>query len=226
MSYILHLETATPNCSVALSQNGKLLALVEASADRYLHAEKLHEFIQEVLRQGAVRPSALAAVSVSEGPGSYTGLRIGVAAAKGLCFSLGIPMIAILTNAVLANQAIEKYPNHTPIALTDARRMEVYATTFSKGGVAQNQTTAVVLAPDSFAEWYAQAPLVFIGDGAAKYAEVYTGPEAVFENTFPSAAFLVQPATQAFDAKKFVNLAHYEPFYLKNFEAGPRKKIF
>lgn len=167
--YILCLETATTNCSVAIGESGKIVALREDNNDQYSHAEKLHVFIDELLSETGLEPGDLSAVAVSEGPGSYTGLRIGVSAAKGLCFALGIPFIAIPTLLSLAHQVEAKEGDYI-IPLLDARRMEVYTAGFTKNRSKVFEIRAEVLNSSSFDEFLEKGRVSFIGSGVTKFS--------------------------------------------------------
>ena len=219
MSAILCIETASTNCSVAIGVNGKLLALKEDYSDSFSHAERLHIFIQELLSENNVNLQEIKAVAVSKGPGSYTGLRIGVSAAKGLCFSLGIPLISVATLSALARQ-IEQ-PEEFIVPMLDARRMEVYAAVFDKEYKQVKETAALVLSPDSFTEFLEKGKVQFIGSGVAKFRTVCDHPNASFiEAKLPSAGEMIPLAAKKFDAGEFEDVAYFEPYYLKDFIAG------
>lgn len=226
MSCILHLETATKNCSVAVSENGQLLKTVSVLTAHYSHSEKLHLFISEVLEKANKTPKDLSAVAVSMGPGSYTGLRIGVAAAKGLCFALDIPLIALNTLEIMV-QGIPDVDEGSYLApLLDARRMEVYTMVFDAQKNVVKQTWAEVLDATSYAEVLAEKKLIAFGEGAAKFKSINVNPNITFlsEPNYPLAQDMVPLAFQAFQAKKFQSLAYFEPFYLKEFLTTPPKK--
>src|SRR5690554_72923 len=167
MANILCLETATTNCSVALSVDGEVVAFREENNKKFSHAEKLHVFIEEVLVEAKLDKNQLDAIAISKGPGSYTGLRIGVSAAKGLCFALDIPLISTLTLEVLAQQA--NCDDCYIIPLIDARRMEVYSAVFDSKKNQLRETEAEIVDQDSFSEYLTQRKTVFLGDGAAKF---------------------------------------------------------
>jgi tRNA threonylcarbamoyladenosine biosynthesis protein TsaB len=221
MANILCIETATHNCSVALVQGGEVNALCEESAQRYVHAEKLHPFIESVLQEAELNANQLDAVCVSHGPGSYTGLRIGVSAAKGLCFATNLPLIALDTTAVLANSIKTSYERM--IAVIDARRDEVYAQVFNAEKEPITEIEAIELIESSFAE-YAGQSVAIVGDAAEKTASLISLRADIFQH-YPSAGNMASLAADAFMAKKFVDVAYHEPFYLKDFIAGKPKKL-
>ncbi len=212
---ILALETATRNCSVALFDQRRLVSLCEYAGEGYSHAEKLHVFIATVLREAGISYGELSAVAVSRGPGSYTGLRIGVSAAKGLCFALGIPLISVDTMYVLALQASEKADFIVP--MLDARRMEVYASVFDVRLNEIKPTHAEILTADSFADL--SGSVLFLGDANEKAKTVLTDSRFGFvpEVMLPSAREIGGPAYEKFKHGAFENLAYFEPFYLKDF---------
>ncbi len=218
MPYILCIETATTNCSVALSKDGKLIQSKEDYNTSYSHAELLHVFIEEVLQQAGVALKELDAIAVSKGPGSYTGLRIGVSAAKGLCYALGIPLIAIPTLTALAHQVQE---NGLIIPMLDARRMEVYSAIFDQQHQQQRATQAQILEENSFAEELAATKVYFIGNGVAKFEEICQHPNAVFiADKLPSAKETSVLAAEKYKQKEFEDVAYFEPYYLKDFKIG------
>ena len=174
MAKILCLETATTNCSVALSENGSVIALKEDRSSRYSHAEKLHPFIEEVLKETGTEASKLDAIAVSKGPGSYTGLRIGVSAAKGLCFALNIPLISIPTLTSMASQASVDCDYVVP--MLDARRMEVYAAVFDSNMKQVRETRAEVLDEHSYADFLRKGRVAFIGNEAEKFQTLISQP--------------------------------------------------
>ena len=178
MALILCLETATTNCSVALSKDGALLALKEDKSNNYSHAEKLHVFIDEILKENNLQVEDLDAIAVSKGPGSYTGLRIGVSSAKGLCFSLDIPLISIATLASLA--AHVKQEKGFIIPMLDARRMEVYSAVFDQKLEEIRETRAEVLDENSFTDYLEKNNTVFIGNGVEKFQDICTHSNAEF----------------------------------------------
>ena len=222
MSYILNIETATKNCSVALAKEGKTILCKEIAEEGYSHAERLHVFIEQILVETQLTFQDLSAIAVSQGPGSYTGLRIGISAAKGLCFALDIPLIAIDTLAVLASQA--KVQEGVIIPMIDARRMEVYTAFFDgTSGEMIKETEAKILDENSFSE-LADKKVLFIGDGAKKFQDLLTAfgeglPKAEFKfDIYPSAKGLIKKSVEKFNQKEFEDTAYFEPFYLKDFQ--------
>ncbi len=219
MATILCLETATTNCSVAISVDGSVVMLQEDNSHGFSHAEKLHVFIEKVLKDVKVSKEKLDAVAVSKGPGSYTGLRIGVSAAKGLCFALDIPLISIPTLQSLANRAKEEYDFIVP--MLDARRMEVYAAVFNTEKQEIRETKAEILDSTSFSEFIAKGKTCFIGDGVPKFKEVCNHPNAVFiENMLPSATEMAALAEYKCKISDTEDVAYFEPYYLKDFVSG------
>jgi tRNA threonylcarbamoyladenosine biosynthesis protein TsaB len=215
---ILCIETATTNCSVAIAHNGKTLAVKEDYNGSYSHAEKLHLFIQEILEESNLKLSNLDAIAISTGPGSYTGLRIGVSAAKGLCFSLDIPLISVPTLTALANQVEQQ---GIVIPMLDARRMEVYAAVFNSAKEQILKTSAIILDSASFQEYMERDQVYFIGSGVEKFQKICGHPNANFiENKLPSAKEMVEIAVSKHKKSDFESVAYFEPYYLKDFIAG------
>ncbi|MCB0456287.1 MAG: tRNA (adenosine(37)-N6)-threonylcarbamoyltransferase complex dimerization subunit type 1 TsaB [Flavobacteriaceae bacterium] len=216
MAKILCLETATTNCSVALSENGSVIAFREDYSKQYSHAEQLHVFIEDVLKDAKTSLQDLSAIAISKGPGSYTGLRIGVSSAKGLCYSLGVPLVSIPTLYVLMKQ-VEVKTNFI-IPMLDARRMEVYASVYNANGKEIRETEAEILDENSFLEFLEKGRVTFIGSGVEKFKEIGNHPNAVFvEGKLPSALQMASLAHQKFEEKKFEDVAYFEPYYLKDF---------
>lgn len=214
------IETATTNCSVALGQEGKLIALKEDNSDNYSHAERLHVYIDEILKENDFSVADLDAVAISKGPGSYTGLRIGVSAAKGLCFSLDIPLISVPTLESLAYQVTAEEGDFI-IPMLDARRMEVYTAGFTAGKKPFFDTRAQILDASSFQEDLEKGTVTFVGSGVKKFQEICDHKNARFvEGKLPSAAQVVALASEKFRRKEFEDVAYFEPFYLKDFMAG------
>jgi len=221
MAYLLNIETATKNCSVSLAKDGETLLCNQIAEEGYSHAEKLHVFIEALLCESKLPFSALDAIAVSQGPGSYTGLRIGVSAAKGLCFALGIPLIAIDTLAVLAAQL--KISNGYIVPMIDARRMEVYSAVYDATHKKVVETQAEIITEDSFNEYI--ETLYFIGDCSAKCQTVLTKSNFVFnsEIVYPSAKEMSVLSYAKFLSKNFVDVAYFEPLYLKDFISTAKK---
>lgn len=223
MSILLSLETATTNCSVALSINGELVAIKEDYDVKYSHAERLHKYIEEVLAFAKVNKEQLTAIVVSKGPGSYTGLRIGVSAAKGLCYALDIPLISIPTLESLSHQITPKRQSII-IPMLDARRMEVYSAVYDESHTQVRETQAQILEPSSFETYLEKGKVYFIGNGVAKFKEICTHPNAVFVmDALPSAKELSLLGQQKLDLSDFEDVAYFEPYYLKDFIAGVKK---
>lgn len=217
MAILLHLETATTNCSVSLADNHTLLALKEHNAIQYSHSQQLHLFIEEVMEAASLSFSDLDAVAVSKGPGSYTGLRIGVAAAKGLCFALNLPLIAVPTLQSMARQ-IKAQEGEVIIPVLDARRMEVYSAVFDNNHREIRETCAEIVDKDSFREWTSCSKVHIVGSGAEKCKTVLTSPHSNFDTSLvPSAREMVPLALTKYQAGQFENLAYFEPYYLKDF---------
>ena len=223
MERIILIETSTSLCSVALAEDGAVTAYRESSAPK-AHASLTAVFVQEVLQERGVTLSDCDAVCVSKGPGSYTGLRVGVSTAKGLCFGSGLPLIAVGTLDTLVAQAEGEYKYIIP--MIDARRMEVYACVFENGAQI-TETEPVIVDENSFAEYLEQGPCLFIGDGAGKCADVIKHPNAQFCQCNPKASAMLSPAMKAYNEKRFEDVAYFEPFYLKEFVATvSKKKLF
>ena len=211
-NYLLHIETATKVCSVAISDNGVVLSLKEASEDAYIHSESLTLFIEAVLVEAGITLNDLSAISVSAGPGSYTGLRIGLSTAKGLCFALNIPLISIDTLDALYHLLENNALNIIP--MLDARRMEVYAKVYASNGEILGELDAVILNESSFSSF---EPFIALGDGASKCKELWQGRNIVWKETLlSSAAGQAKLAYQKFNEKAFENLAYFVPIYLKD----------
>ena len=227
MSLILHIETASKNCSVALAKSGRLLALEEIATAHYSHAEQLHPFIRELFEASDFKVEQLDSVAVSKGPGSYTGLRIGVAAAKGICFALDIPLIAINTLELMAQSHLND-KNRLLIPMLDARRMEVYTAVFDGAGKEIKSTWAEVLFPNSFGALSENQKAYVFGEGAKKFKPITENENLLFLDNydFPSARQMVGIAYEAFKTKQFEDLAYFEPFYLKEFIVTPPKSKY
>ncbi|ALL07508.1 tRNA threonylcarbamoyladenosine biosynthesis protein TsaB [Pedobacter sp. PACM 27299] len=227
MITILQIETATQVCSAAISQDGKTIALKEEMASN-IHAGSLTLFIQSVMDTAGLKFSELDAIAVSKGPGSYTGLRIGVSTAKGLCFALDKPLIAIDTLQMMAEGFLKAEPAHEGLicAMIDARRMEVFTAVFDAQLDYVSPVEAKIIDEQSFESLLTANPVTFIGDGAAKCAVTLTHENAHFSITnYNSAGNMSQLAMQAYTQGKFEDVAYFEPFYLKDFVlTTPKKK--
>ncbi len=222
MTYILNLETATKNCSVSISQNGKTILCKEMAEAGYSHAEKLHVFIEESLKESKLSFNDLSAIAVSQGPGSYTGLRIGVSAAKGLCFALNLPLISVDTLQVLASQL--SITEGVIIPMIDARRMEVYSAIFTSKFDKIREVQAEILTENSF-EGFSET-IHFVGDCAEKAKTVLTNANFIFheEIIYPSANEMGVLSYQKFQQNEFEDVAYFEPYYLKDFMVTVAKK--
>lgn len=219
---ILHIETSTKNCSVSISRNGQMLALCEEYDQNYGHSEKLHQFVNWALEGAGISLKELDAVCVSKGPGSYTGLRIGVSAAKGFCYGLDIPLISLNSLEILAQSQVEKGFDLI-IPMIDARRMEVYTANFDGNGNMISEIEAKILDETSFQE-FGDKKIIFVGDAVEKSKSVLNLPNAQFiEGTHPSAKQMIGLAEEKFIRKEFEDVAYFEPFYLKEFIAGLKK---
>lgn len=214
MTYILNIETATKNCSVSLAKNGETILCKEIAEQGYSHAEKLHVFIEEIVKEANVNFSEIKAVAVSKGPGSYTGLRIGVSAAKGLCYALQIPLISIDTMQVLAKKAVV---DGLIVPMIDARRMEVYSAIFDKNYNKIKDVEAEILTENSYQDF--DQTVYFVGDCQEKCQTVLVKDNFKFlpEIIFPSANEMSQLSFEKFQNNDFEDVAYFEPFYLKDF---------
>jgi tRNA threonylcarbamoyladenosine biosynthesis protein TsaB len=218
LAYILNIETATTNCSVSLSKNGKTILLKEDYNNNYSHAERLHIYIDAVLNEAGITSKDLDAVAVSKGPGSYTGLRIGVSAAKGLCFALDKPLVSVSTLEALAHQVI--YNDGVIVAMLDARRMEVYSAIFDSKHNQIRETEAQIIDADSFNSYLQEGKVYFIGNGVEKTKTLINHPNAVFiEDKLPSANEMSFLAYNKFKIMDTEDVAYFEPYYLKDFVA-------
>lgn len=216
MAWILNLETASVNCSVSLFNKEVLIASREDRSQEYTHGEKLHLFIEEVLAEAGITPKDLNAVAVSKGPGSYTGLRIGVSTAKGLCFALGIPLISISTLFIMA----KTLPNveGIRIPMLDARRMEVYSAVYDTDNHLIRETRAEILNDKSFLEYRNTSQVHLIGSGAAKCKDLLTDPVFRFyPDILPSSLEMGTLAFTSYSEGRFEDVAYFEPYYLKDF---------
>ena len=249
MERIILIETSTALCSVALAEGGSVTAYRESSAPK-AHASLTAVFIQEMLSERGLTLSDCDAVCVSMGPGSYTGLRVGVSTAKGLCFGSGKPLLAVGTLDTLVAQASvssevcdvissdaegrdEKSPYRFIIPMVDARRMEVYTAVFEKSVIPSEvegsyrqitETAPAIIDESSFSEYLEQGPCLFIGEGAGKCANVIKHPNATFCQCWPKASSMLEPALAAYRSGDFKDVAYFEPFYLKEFVATVSKK--
>lgn len=221
MAYILCIETTTTNCSVSLSKEGACIALKELNSANYSHSEKLHLFIEDVLKTANISVNDLSAIAVSKGPGSYTGLRIGVSSAKGLCFALNLPLISVDTLQALALQVKDDQQTDFIIPMLDARRMEVYTAVFDNKQKQLEKTSAKILDEKSFLDYLEKGKVVFLGNANEKWKSICIHPNANFiDNKLPSADAMCALATLKHKKSDFENVAYFEPFYLKDFIGG------
>jgi tRNA threonylcarbamoyladenosine biosynthesis protein TsaB len=215
MPIILNIETATKNCSVAIAKEGKTIAFREIAEQNFSHAEKLHVFIEELLTENQLQFSDLSAIAVSQGPGSYTGLRIGVSSAKGFCYALNIPMIAIDTLQLIAKQI--QIEEGIIIPMIDARRMEVFTAFYDKNYQQIRNTQAEIIDETSYQE--ISETIHLVGDGTEKFKNTLTDNKFIFHSdvVFPSAKQMTQLSFDKFIKNDFVDVAYFEPYYLKDF---------
>ncbi len=218
MALVLNIETATTNCSVSLSKDGETLILKEDMSSGYSHAETLHLFIDEIFKSRNIKPSEIDAVSVSKGPGSYTGLRIGVSSAKGLCFSLNKPLIATDTLESLAHQVTTEDGFIVP--MLDARRMEVYSAIYNSKLELMREIKAEILTEESYSALLKTHKVYFIGSGVEKTKGLIQHPNAIFiEGKLPSANEMALLSELKYKKSDTEDVAYFEPYYLKDFIA-------
>ena len=223
MALILNIETSTKNCSVSIARDGKILSLKEINTGAYSHAEMLHPMILETLKETNLTVKDLSAIAVGKGPGSYTGLRIGVSAAKGLCFTHNIPLLAINSLEILAQSC--SCEDGAIIPMIDARRMEVYSAIFDHNYQFIRETQAEIITQDSFLSQLNKGPVYFLGDGAEKCKEVLSNKNAFFiQGKFPSAKEMALLSYNKYKDNDMEDVAYFEPFYLKDFIATKEKK--
>lgn len=221
--FILNIETATKNCSVSLAKNGDTIALREIAEEGYSHAEKLHVFIEEIIAENKISFEDLNAIAVSQGPGSYTGLRIGVSSAKGLCYALNIPMIAIDTLQSLAAQiSISK---GIIIPMIDARRMEVFSAIYDKSLNTLKPVSAEIITEESYQT--NEEEIHFLGDGASKCKEFLHKSNFIFydEIIYPSAKQMSLLSFEKYKNSDTVDVAYFEPLYVKDFMITKKKAL-
>ena len=227
MPKILHIESSTKTCSVLISEDAKPIAIRESHDENYSHAEKLAVYMDEVIKEIG-GPKTLDAVCVSKGPGSYTGLRIGVSAAKGLCYAMDIPLLSVDSLSSLAQVAInqtELTDSDILMPMIDARRMEVYTSQFNSAGEMTDEISALVIDEESL--FSTEFKTYIFGDGAEKCVEVICNQNVQFlPEVKPSASGMIKLAESKFAASEFEDVAYFEPFYLKDFVAGKPKKFF
>ena len=220
---ILHIETSSRNCSVAISDGEELLCLCEEVSENYKQSESLHTFVEWALEGAEISLKEIEAVSLGKGPGSYTGLRIGAASAKGFCYGLKVPLIAVNSLETMIEPFLSQNYD-VIIPLIDARRMEVYCAVFDgNSGEMISGTEAKILDEQSFTELEGKK-ILFVGDGAKKAKEILQLENADFvENIYPSAKYLIKKSVEKFNRQDFEDVAYFEPFYLKDFH-GVKKK--
>jgi tRNA threonylcarbamoyladenosine biosynthesis protein TsaB len=228
---ILCLETATPVCSVALCDRRDIISVRESDSEKS-HAAQLTLFIEELLQEAKIRPEQLEAVAVSKGPGSYTGLRIGVSVAKGIAYGASIPLIGIETTRSMFYGVIDKAEENYRTdnsslfcPMIDARRMEVYYCIFDAKGNVKKEISAEIIDNNTFSDIPERVRILFFGDGSKKFSRLAGHKNSVFDSGFKiSAAFMQNPAYKEFDAGHFEDVAYFEPFYLKNFITTIQRK--
>lgn len=230
MGLILNLETATRSCSVAIGKDGQQIGVNEEYNEKYSHAEKLTVFIEELLKASNVSLKDLDAIAVSQGPGSYTGLRIGVSTAKGLCYSLGIPLIGIETLKGIANSGsmhIESDEPHSICAMIDARRMEVYSTFYDSKLNETRPIQADLIEEGSYSDLLDKGVIYFVGDAVEKCQPVLSAHSNArfLSDVSVSSTGMITLSEAAFLESKFEDVAYFEPFYLKDFVPGKPKKL-
>ena len=225
MALILSIETATKVCSVGLAKDGVPLIIKEIKSEKFSHSENLNLFIESIFREIDYSIKDLNAIAVSKGPGSYTGLRIGVSTVKGLCYALDIPLISI--NSLKALAVLCEVDYEYIIPMFDARRMEVYSSVYAKGIVEKEEVNAVVIDEGSYAKFLEQGKVVFVGPGAEKCKGVLNSNNAYFDLEIEvSSKGMMLLAEEKYNQKTFEDVAYFEPYYLKEFIAGTPKKLF
>lgn len=235
MAAILNIETATPLCSVALAIDGRVMARRETMEEKS-HASRLTVFIEEILREHGLQIKDLNAIAVGKGPGSYTGLRIGVSTAKGLCYALKIPLISVPTlqslslagESAINEMGTQLHPNDLLCPMIDARRMEVYCALYQSNQSIKQEVSAEIIDNKSFSNLLATQRIFFFGNGALKCQPNICSPNAIFVDKVQlSALNMASIAYSKFQNKEFENVAYFEPFYLKDFITTiPKKKLF
>lgn len=231
MSNLLLIESGTNVCSIALASNGKVIGVKESN-DEKAHASQLTSFIEQLVKETGLSISYLDAVVVSKGPGSYTGLRIGVSAAKGICYAAEKPLISVssldsmvygaisLYESIIVNKSVDLF-----CPMIDARRMEVYTSLYDKSLNKIKDTEAVIVDETTFSNLLSNHKILFFGNGALKCKEIINNPNAIFIDNFtPSAQFMIPLAMKAIEGNSFEDVAYFEPYYLKDFVATVSKK--
>lgn len=216
-SYLLHLDTATKVCSVALSKAGELKQVIETGDDAFSHGENLTLFIEDLFKKEGITMNELAGVSVASGPGSYTGLRIGVSTAKGLCYALGIPLLALDALRCLEQVARNQFPDRVIIPMIDARRMEVFTAIYDESGQEINPAHPLILEQGLFKEY---PTAVFCGDGSLKMEAFKLDGQLIASEIKASASAQAAMIWEKFRQNKTEDLAYFQPFYLKEYQFG------
>lgn len=221
---ILYIETSSKNCSVAISDDEKLLCLCEEVSENYKQSESLHTFVEWALEGAGISLQEIEAVSLGKGPGSYTGLRIGASSAKGFCYGLKVPLIAVNSLESMIEPFLGQNYDYI-VPLIDARRMEVYTAIYDgETGKEISETEAKILDDHSFEE-LKDKKVLFVGDGAKKTKEIVRLPNAEFKDyIYPSAQYLIKRTVEKIEKKEFEDTAYFEPFYLKDFHGVKKKK--
>lgn len=220
MSTILSIETSSINCSVAISRDVELLACIEKK-EANIHASSVTLFIDNVIKSAGLNFDDIDAIAVGKGPGSYTGLRIGVSTAKGLCYALEKPLIACNSLYTMYSEAISKafHSDYLYCPLIDARRMEVYTCFFDSNGRTINNISAKIIDDKSFESELKESKILFFGDGAEKIKSIYKNNSNAYflDDLYPSSRYMINEAHQLFEQNKFEDVAYFEPYYLKEF---------
>lgn len=220
---ILNIETASTNCSVSISNRGEVMALKEYNSADFSHSEQLHLFVEAVLKEAGVSKTSLEAIAVSKGPGSYTGLRIGVSAAKGLCYALEVPLISVSTLECMAHQ-VTSPKDGVIISLLDARRDEVYMSVYNKDYQCVSPTEAKIIEANSFERFSEESVVYFIGPGAEKCERIAPLPHGIYlKDAVPSSKEMAPLTWIKFCNNQFEDVAYFEPFYLKDFVLQTKK---
>lgn len=226
MALILNIETSSIVCSVSLAKNGKILGLKETSEEKS-HASLLTIYVDDLLKENNFKITDLDAVAVSEGPGSYTGLRIGVSTAKGICFGIEKPLIAVPTLYCLANSVlntIKVTANSLLCPMIDARRMEIYTAFYNSKAERVSEIKPLIIDENSFVEEIKNHEIIVFGTGAEKCKTVFKNNVQFIDNVLPSATFMCEISEKYFNKNEFVDVAYFEPFYLKEFMVTTSKK--
>ena len=222
MGLILNIESSSTNCSISVSKNGKLIDFIEKNDPKYRQSNTIHQNILDLIKKNNLNFNDFAAVAVSKGPGSYTGLRVGISSAKGLCYALDIPLISIPTLDSLSRKI--KINDGYIVPLIDARRMEVYTAIFDSKYSCIEPTSAKILDAKSYNKILESNSVYFVGNATQKLNTIINHKNAVFSEQLPSASQMCNLSPQKFEAKIFEDTAYFEPYYLKDFVAFPSKK--